>query len=45
MVTSPKTGRELDGERLYNGPEWFRRLVHDRLIPWFVTDSDKESEA
>lgn len=31
MVKSPKTGRELEGARIYKGPAWFARLVHTRI--------------
>lgn len=27
MVKSPKTGRELEPQRAYKGPDWFRRLA------------------
>ena len=33
MVESPKTGRELEGQRIQKGPEWLSRLVQKYFAP------------
>lgn len=40
MVKSPKTGRELEGVRIYKGPPWLARLIHGYLGTRSDDDSD-----
>lgn len=44
MVTSPKTGRELEGTRVYKGPPSLARFVRKYVGPSRSDDRDDASE-